>query len=86
MQGNDDRFAADAWLDRGHDAVGLRGLYHKYDHVHNADILGGVGGMEAGEELFARGSDKRHSALRDLVHVRLVAVNEPKLCAAFIKI
>ena len=53
-------------LDRGHDAVGLSSLHHKYDHVHNADILGGIGGAEAGEELLARGGDEGHSACATL--------------------
>ena len=57
--------------------LGYRSLDHQDDYISNADLLGGIGGLKAGDVELAVGIAKDHAVPGHLVHVGLVGVNEP---------
>ena len=82
LQRHDRRLRPDAGHGVGHDVLRLRGLDHEDDHIHRADVARGRARVKAREYLFALRRAEDQPVGCDLIHVRLVFVDEPELGAA----
>ena len=86
LQRHDRRLRSDAGHGVGHDVLRLRGLDHEDDHIHRADVARGRARVKAREHLLALRRAEDQPVGCDLVHVRLVLVDEPELGAALAQI
>ena len=86
LQRHDRRLRSDAGHGVGHDVLRLRGLDHEDDHIHRADVVRGRARVKAREHLLALRRAEDQPVGCDLIHVRLVFVDEPELGAALAQI
>ena len=76
-QGDQNGVRSDAGHRALHGVLQLGRLGDEDDDVHNADVVGGVGGLKAVQVVVGIGvDDELKAVLRDLVHVGLIAVHQ----------
>ena len=86
-EGDENRVRSDAGHRALDGAVQLGGLGDEDHDVHDADVFGGIGGLEAVQMVMGVGiDDELQAVFGDLVHVGLIAVNQGDVRAAFAQV